>query len=332
MQRIEHKYINVSSLLDEVEKTYFLTSNADVKEIDRTVSSLMQPIVDVMTGHAYLYPIKYRDEKYPVVNTVKDPKTYIVCISGGKDSVATAKYLKDKGYDIILYHMHGINQAYYDEFTVIPKLAKSLGAKYHIDNIKLVGPHQYVEHPMKNMLIANGAITYCVQNNLPVNIAFGNYSSSKLEDMEFDVCGGDSRDMWDIYERIIQNIIPDFHIYTPLKDISETYKVLGGNMDLIKKSISCISPYRFRKYWAERTQKKYKIKLLPNRCGCCHKCCLEYMVLTDAGILAYNKEYYNHCFDILKKTARKETGIELTDQEVWDRYFWYTKELSYSEF
>ena len=56
------------------------------------------------------------------------------------------------------------------------------------------------------------------------------------------------------------------------------------------------------------------------------------MVLTDAGILAYNKEYYNHCFDILKKTARKETGIELTDQEVWDRYFWYTKELSYSEF
>ena len=145
--------------------------------------------------------------------------------------------------------MHGINQAYYDEYTTIPKIAEYLGVPYHIEDVKLIGKHQYVEHPMKNMLIANGAITYCVQNKLPVNIAFGNYSSSKLEDMEFDVCAGDSRDMWDIYEKIIQTIIPDFHIFTPLESIKDTYDILGDDLFIYKNCISCISPYRFREYW-----------------------------------------------------------------------------------
>ena len=59
MQRIEHKYINVSTLLDEIEKLYFLTSNSDEYIKGECVSRLVQPISDVMTGNAYLYPIKY---------------------------------------------------------------------------------------------------------------------------------------------------------------------------------------------------------------------------------------------------------------------------------
>ena len=329
MQRIEHKYINVSTLLDEIEKLYFLTSNSDECIKGQFVLSLLQPIADVMTGNAYLYPIKYIYGFCDKVDTVQDDKTYIVCTSGGKDSVATAKVLKEAGFNVILYHMHGINQAYYDEYTTIPKIAEYLGVPYHIEDVKLIGKHQYVEHPMKNMLIANGAITYCVQNKLPVNIAFGNYSSSKLDDMEFDVCAGDSRDMWDIYESIIQTIIPDFHIYTPLESIKDTYDILGDDLFIYKNCISCISPYRFREYWKNRTEDKYGITLLDSRCGCCHKCCLEYMVLVDNGTLEYNKKYYDHCFDILKKTAKKETGIEMTSQQVWNRYFWYNIEMSH---
>ena len=329
MQRIEHKYINVSSLLDEIEKLYFLTSNADEYIKGECVSRLVKPIADVMTGNAYLYPIKYKFHLISSLDTIQDDKTYIVCTSGGKDSVATAKVLKEAGFNVILYHMHGINQAYYDEYTTIPKIAEYLGVPYHIEDVKLIGKHQYVEHPMKNMLIANGAITYCVQNKLPVNIAFGNYSSSKLDDMEFDICAGDSRDMWYIYEQVIQNIIPDFHILTPLESIKDTYDILSKDTDLYSLCISCMSPYRFRKHWAERTEKKYKLKLFPNRCGCCAKCCLEYMVMADTFITAYDKEYYNHCFDVLKKTARKETGEKMTNQEVWDRYFWYNIEMSH---
>lgn len=328
MQRIEHKYRNISVLLDYIEKLYFLTSNTDDCR-DRYVPGQLYQIVNVMTGNAYIYPIKYMYAFCDMIDTVQDDKTYIVCTSGGKDSVATAKVLKEAGFNVILYHMHGINQAYYDEYTTIPKIAEYLGVPYYIEDVKLIGKHQYVEHPMKNMLIANGAITYCVQNKLPVNIAFGNYSSSKLEDMEFEVCAGDSRDMWDIYERVIQNIIPDFHIFTPLESIKDTYDILGDDLFIYENCISCISPYRFRDYWKNRTEDKYGITLLDHRCGSCHKCCLEYMVLVDNGTLEYNKEYYNHCFDILKKTARKETGLEMTSQQVWDRYFWYNIEKSH---
>lgn len=287
-----------------------------------------KPLVDTFQKYSYisLPNLQYEKIKYePLKDLPKDDKFMLVCISGGKDSVATAKYYIDNGYDVILYHMRGINRAYFDEYGAVKEVADYLGCKCYIEQIALKGNHQYIEHPMKNILIANGAIQYCLDRDLPVNIAFGNYSSSKLKDMEFDICAGDSRDMWDIYEKIIQNEIPDFRINTPLTDVSETYHILCQDMVLFSKCMSCISPSRFRVHWKHRTEEKYGVKLMDNRCGCCWKCCMEYMVLADAGT-PHNLAYYNHCFDILKKTARKETGLKLSDSEVWNRYFWYFRE------
>jgi hypothetical protein len=289
----------------------------------------LRPLIQTIAEYTYIGKNIhfYRDVYAPLKYYPKSDNFMLICISGGKDSIATAKYYKDLGYTIMLYHMHGINKAYHDEYTVIPKIAELLDCKYFIQDVYLKGSHMYIEHPMKNMLIANGAIQFCLTHNLPINLAFGNYSESRLDDMEFNICAGDSRDMWDIYEKIIQNEIPDFKIYTPLKNVKETYEILIEEQELFKNSMSCISPFRFRKYWAKRTENKYGVRLMPNRCGCCWKCCFEYMVLADSG-MSYNREYYMHCWEILKKTARKETGLNLTDQEIWDRYFWYDANIA----
>ena len=330
MQYIKHEYINVSTLFDYIEKTYFLMSdNHRDKCVDDTLPKIFKPLVDTFFKYSYVKMPKYRDEVFVTRTPVKDENTLIVCTSGGKDSIAAVLMLKKLGYNIILYHMHGINQAYYDEYTAVKTIADKLEIPYYIEDVKLIGSHHYVEHPMKNMLIANGAINYCLTNDLPVNIVFGNYLNSNLDDMEFDICAGDSIDMWRIYDKIIQNIIPTYKTHIILEDISKTYEVLEDNMAILRECISCISPYRFREYWKHRTEQKYGIELLPHRCGCCHKCCLEYMVLADADKVPYNAEYYHHCFDILKKISDREIGEKISDTDIWNRYFWYEMDKSH---
>ena len=227
--------------------------------------------------------------------------------------------------------MKGINPAYYDEFQAVKNIAHQLNVPYYIEEVKLKGKHMYIEHPMKNMLIANGAIQYCLDRDMPINIAFGNYASSRLNEMEFEIDGGDSRDMWNIYEDIVRHDIPEFKIHLPLLDVSDTYKILINEENLLSDCISCMSPYRFRKHWAERTQKKYHVRLLPNRCGCCWKCCMEYIVLADNHILSYNHRYYIYCLNRLKEIALKEVGVKhATYKEIWNRYFWYDMENSFT--
>lgn len=331
MQTIQHIYKNRSDLFNQIEAAYAFLS--DYSDNVYELSKIFKPLVDFFYHNTKINRPKYINVGFKPVKISKTKNIYTVCISGGKDSIAVAKYLIDEGHKVQLYHMRGINPAYYDEFTVIPKIAECLGVPYHIEKVRLVGSHQYIEHPMKNMLIANGAINYCLENNIYPNIVFGNYETSDITGMEFDIDAGDSRYMWDMYEQLIQTIIPDFQIYTPLKDISQTYDLIEYNKPLLINSISCMSPYRFRKSWKKRTEDKYNVELMPNRCGCCAKCCLEYMVLVDKYILDYNEDYYNHCMQILIQNTKKECGIKKpTVEQVWDRFFWYDiSESHYTE-
>ncbi len=330
MQKIIHNYVNQFEVLNQVEKAYYLLSQK--KQSDEIISDIFNPLIALFVKYAYIGEPRTEGIRFDKITYPVEGDTYIVCTSGGKDSIAVAKKLKDEGKNVILYHMHGINRAYSDEVTVIESLADRLGVEYYIERVRLEGTHQYVEHPMKNMLIANGAINYCICNKLPLNIVFGNYQSSKLEDMEFEICGGDSRDMWDVYENIIQSKIEDFHIYTPLNDISDTYKILDNDLDLIYNCISCMTPMRFRGSVRRQVMNNYNITLPPHRCGSCAKCCLEYIYLADQNVEEFDEGYYRHCFSILRDTAVKETGNkEIFDKEVWDRYFWYDISESHME-
>lgn len=245
----------------------------------------------------------------------------VVCISGGKDSIATALYYKELGYNVYLYHLHGINKVYYDEYKAVEEIARILNLPYVIDECTLSGIHDFVEHPLKNYIIAWGAISWAVHSCVTPNIAFGNFSKSRLSSMPFDVCGGDSPEMWHAFDKIVQRMLPDFRIQLPLRTQADTYLMLGRNMNLIQASMSCISPYRFREHWKKRTEHKYGITLLPHRCGCCWKCAQEYITLADRDLVEFNPEYYMHCMEILGKTLQKESDeYRLWGPIVWDEY------------
>ena len=138
----------------------------------------------------------------------KDKKSIIVCFSSGKDSIATVKHYMEQGYKVYLYHLRRINPPLYDEYIQAQELADYWNIPIFVDTVKLSGNHEYVEHPMKNYIIANGALQYGIREGITTSIAFGNYRTSSLQYDNFEFCGGDDIEMWDIYNSIISTIIP----------------------------------------------------------------------------------------------------------------------------
>ena len=325
MQTVIHEYENLSPIFMQIEHLYAYISDTIHKPLVPHITDIsFEDLCDTFKDHIPDFGyISLVDCKYPKLKVPENGNNVIVCLSGGKDSVALAKMLKDCGKKVYLYHVSGINKAYPDEKDAVVDIAHTLGLPYYIDHIVLSGSHRFVEHPMKNMIIANGAIHYGIREGIGTQIAFGNFNESYLEGNEFNVCAGDCMDMWYAYEKIIRSIIPNFTIMIPLNNSQESLKIIEQNRELLPITVSCMSPYRFRDYWRRRTQKKYDVALMNNRCGCCWKCCIEWMYYADRNIFEYNEKYYLHCMQILCDTLRKESKVTGTIQQVWDEYMHY---------
>lgn len=323
MQTILHGYVNASTLFSQIEWLYTHISDDYTPALFPTyVDSSFDELCDTLGEYIDLKGVELVDCDFPQID-VPNTDIVIVCISGGKDSAALTQKLIDEGKKVHLYHMRGINKVYSDEYKAVIDIARHFNVPYYIDTIVLSGTQKFVEHPMKNMIIANGAIHYGLMNGIGVNIAFGNFNESYLDGNQFEVCAGDCMDMWYAYERIIRKVIPSFNVSIPLHHNQESLEIIRDHKDLLALSVSCMSPYRFREHWKKRTENKYRIKLLPNRCGCCWKCCVEWMYYTDQNIFEYDQPYYLHCIEILYNTLKKESKVAGTINEVWDEYMHY---------
>lgn len=328
MQKVGHTYKNIHPIFDELERFYYCTSEREYK------SGLIKPTFDIdFSGIIYYfntlgktnYRFNFVEKDYEPLKLPKyDSKNMIVCFSGGKDSTATALHYKKRGYNVYLYHVKGINKSYPDEWKQAQKIAEYLDMPLYIDEYKMEGKLDIPDHPMKNMIIANGAIHYGIANNIGIKIAPGNYQTSYLDDNPFYYSGDDCVEMWVEYEYIIQKVIPKFKIYLGLENVKSTINLLSKDLKLMELCLSCVGAQRFRAWNKQRIESKYNIKLLENRCGTCWKCCLEYIYLCDMGQLEYNKDYYRHCLNVLKKTNETENNKPFTTwKDLWDDFLFY---------
>lgn len=263
-----------------------------------------------------------------------DPKNIIVCYSGGKDSLCAVRHYQKLGYNVYAYHIKGLNKTYADEWKVAQLAADTLGFKLEFGEIGYSGQHNWVEHPMKNMIMANMALSYGIQNNITTKVACGSFYSAFLNDVPFAVCAGDTKDMWEAYDRVISKIIPKWHMYIPNKNYQTSYRMLLKEPELIPYTISCLTPVRFRQLFRDRTIRNYGVDLMHNRCGCCWKCAAEYIFFCDHNILEFNKEYYLHCVEILVNTLEQEMGYRVFNLDrVWNNYMFYPlkKSKAYKE-
>ena len=335
MQYIKRENSLQIPLLAELEELYMFTSDktitaAKIGLLERVFDSSLKPIQDLFNKYAGTeYNFKFADKRYEPLDLAEhDDKNIIVCFSGGKDSVAVVQHYIKQGYNVYLYHLKHITPAQSDEYLVAQQFADYWHLPLFIDTVKLSGYNDYVEHPMKNMVIANGALLYGIENGIGTKIAFGNYTTSSLEDDNFEYCGGDCYELWDCYNQIIQRIIPNFEVLITLENLGQTLDLICSNKDILDMTVSCIGRANLRQHKRAWVKKKYDIIIPKHRCGQCYKCCVEYIYMAEHGLQDYNVDYYKYCLGKLKQNYEAEEGRQVTDDEVWNRYFIYPKEQS----
>lgn len=324
MQYIYHMYNNINSIFNDIERAYALTSEypSDKLLTDKYLKCFKALFDNFKKYGNRDYHIEFCSKQYNKIKPFGKDKM-IVCFSGGKDSIATALHYKEAGYTVCLYHMHNINPPLFDEQIQAEKLAEYLDMPIFIEDVILKGRHDYIEHPMKNMIIANGALNYGIREGITTNIAFGNYITSSLKQDNFNFCGGDDIEMWQAYEKIIDKVIPKFKMHMCLQHLGETLEIVCNNKELLELSISCLCRASMRKYWHNWVYNKYNIRLPEHRCGRCYKCCIEYIYMTDHNLQDYNEDYYRYCFNNLRKNVEREDGIKYIDEQVWQHYMFY---------
>ena len=332
MQTIKHtqgfKY--VSSLFYEIDDMYSVLSDDSVDSTSlfpRVFDSSLKNIYDTAyfrTGKSFekVDFIKRRCDK---IEFEYDKKNIIVCYSGGKDSLATIMHYKKLGYKVYAYHIKGLNRFYTDEWEIAERAAKELDFELIFDEISYSGQHIWIEHPLKNMVMATMALNYGITHKLTTKIAVGTFRTATLDDVSFEVCAGDCYDMWKLYEQFVQRVIPRFKIYVPNSNFHTAYHWLKKNPQYLQYTMSCLTPNRFRTLFRNRTQKRYSVALLENRCGCCWKCAVEYLIFTDYKLFKLKKDYYIHCLEVLLHTMEQEFGYKIYSiSYVWNNYMFYS--------
>ncbi len=328
MQRIIHAYENVSPLFNDIEKLYQLVSEFDPPEtlIPTVLDNSFDELVTLLERYGnWNYFGELRWKEYQKIQLPTHVKNIVLCFSGGKDSIAAALHYKRLGYSVYLYHMRHINFALSDEWVHSIKLAEALKMPLYIDEVKVSGHHDWCEHPMKNMIIANGALNYAIREGIGTKVAFGNYYTSSVLYDRFDFCGGDDQEMWRAYEHIIQRIIPRFHVYVALKNLGTTLNRVCKEKELLELSVSCLGRANLRNYRWQWVKDKFGVTLPKNRCGSCYKCCIEYIYMADHDLTEFNEGYYRYCINQLKKNSIKEYGAV---GDLWSTYFFYDKKKS----
>ena len=224
MQQVIHETPNIHPIFDDFDRLYCQLSDKSEKPslIPNVYSPIFSELWDIFITYGHSGSIQYADKDYPKISIKNKQKTVIVCFSGGKDSIAVVKYYLSKGYKVHLFHVKHINQGLPDEHIYAKEIADYLRVPIYFETLKLSGHHDYVEHPMKNMIILNRAIQYGIREGIGTRIATGNYLTSTLEDDNFEFCGGDDIEMWGIYERIIRSVIPRFRVNIPLESLDDT--------------------------------------------------------------------------------------------------------------
>lgn len=334
MQRVVYSpfHVNVHPIFSDIEQYYTTVS---VKEAHSSMLLLRLPLYfdSSFIWVSELFE-KYGGVKYPFIYVDKhyeklelptyDDKNVIVCASGGKDSLATVLKYKALGYNVHMYHVKGLNRSYHGETEAVIKLANKLDLPLYIEEISYSGNHDYLEHPMKNMILANMALNYGISHNISTNIVIGDFSDMHIDTVAFDKDAGDTVEMWDAYNKLIQQIIPGFEIKLMGSNMWETFEILSEYPEYLEDTISCLGAFRYRTYLHDKNSKKYGVNLLKNRCGSCWKCAIEYIYFVDHDIFEYNEDYYKHCLKVLQKKLREDTQVVIKSaSELWNCVFKY---------
>lgn len=268
-----------------------------------------------------LFDNETSDKKY---FEVEENNKVLVGFTGGKDSTAVVLKLKKAGYKPILFFVKGVNRAYPNEIDSAVKLSKLLDCEIIVHEAKYVGKIFYSENPIKNQYILSLMLDYGLAMGIS-KYCLGTHTNDSIEKANRNFDWSDTKEVLEEFKKFVKVSFPQYKFLNFLRGERDSYEeiILGNMQHLFPEILSCVLPYRYRKMIRENNEKKFNIKLMPNRCGSCYKCCMDYIYFYKHNVEQYNDDFYKHCVKKLKEKTLEVHGFKgnkLTDEEIFKLY------------
>lgn len=285
----------------------------------------LKPYLDMLykytnNGEYVLNGMKTKLKHY---NNFNEHDERVLCaFSGGKDSVADVLLLKSLGYKPILFFVKGVNRSYPQELETSKILAEYLGMELIVYSTKISGKCDFVENPTKNQFILALMVDYGVKLGIS-NYSFGAFIEDEIEIMSSDYMLSDAKEMFDTIEGFYSHYINGFQLLNFLHNEAESYYIICNyDKKILDYTYSCMTPLRYKQNLIKNNERKYGIKLITNRCGSCHKCAIEAIVLSKMGVIEYSDQFLKHCEEVLEKIDEKQIS-SIENKKLANSMDWY---------
>lgn len=262
--------------------------------------------IDIVYGaHEQSY-VEIEDNYFPCLDIMGDTK---VCLgfSAGLDSMYQAFVLRDQGYDVVLFHIKGINTYENGQGTKHSKeFAEKFGFEYVEANIQKTtdktNPYKqfWPENPIKNQLIIAMMLDWCAENNCAL-ISLGDDFDLSIDDAVVGINLTDSRELTHAFLQDISCFVKSFAFVSIEKGIDKSKRLSllkeRGSIDIY---YSCVLPGRFNQSRHFSNQEKYGVNLPANNCGCsCRKCAMHNLIMYYEKMVDYPPEFIDACWRVM---------------------------------
>lgn len=250
-----------------------------------------------------------------------DDGTMWVAYSGGRDSTAAAIRCRSAGWDVVLYHVAGINRSYPDERNWAERGAAALGMPLVVDTVRVTGKGAgVVEAPTKNQVIA-GLMAARMMTGVGARYTLGVHTSDTADRQTPLRNWSDGIETVQSYAAYLATRSPGLTFRPVLRDGLQSLAVVAaaGMLDYVH---SCMTAYRFQKSVRAANERKFG-PLLPGRCGGCYKCAAEALNLHAMGVRVVAPPVRAHAESVLNKFAAKYPDERVGDLFDFGRAFAY---------
>jgi hypothetical protein len=279
-------------------RLYELVSTQPLSRAVTGVPLSMAPLVQLLWRAERTQPhCAWAAEPSPAPALAEGQKRVVLGFSGGKDSLAAALKLQAWGYVPVPLFVQGINRSYPQELEHAQALCRHFGWKLMVARVKLRGETPYKENPVKNQLLL--ALQLDLGLKLGTNlVAQGNLIQDRAADLNFTAGFSDAWEMFDAFQRSVP-VAKVFH--SLLNNESDSFITLSRAPEAFALLSSCMMPVRYKAQLTRRNEAKFKLQLLPGRCGSCYKCADEYLHMVALQLTEPNRPFMLHCLELARK-------------------------------
>ncbi len=250
-----------------------------------------------------------------------DSGTALVGYSGGKDSTAAALKMKREGLDVQLLHIKGLNRGYPHEYRCSVEMAEQLGMPMHVIGIRSKGRGDYMENPVRNQLIMGLMLDFALQDGRGWAVhVLGGLQVDRMAGLEYGGGWSDTVEMFAAAATSFAALAPGYIYRTGVLrgDTDSLLTIVEDAAHTIPYLRFCMLPaYRRPSARNANIRKWGEDVVLPNRCGSCYKCCIEYLQLATLGLLRKDAGFGLHCAAKVQRamTTLVHPGAKYTVEE-----------------